>query len=186
MSFKYPPNRVKQAKKLFNKYVYENTPYSNKFMKCTSIDNYNNSANELYALYVRASTNKCIISTPGLVVRILGTTADGHVYFDSRKGLPDSSLIANGNNNYASWKITPTLTGSLNSTISGLAISENHNTRIAFINALTSKKGKGEETKPALNSAKQSVLESRCALRYGNGEENFGVIALSIEQPLLC
>ena len=155
-------------------------------MKCTSIDNYNNSANELYALYVRASTNKCIISTPGLVVRILGSTADGHVYFDSRKGLPDSSLVANGNNNYASWKITPPLTGPLNGPISGLAISENHNTRTAYINALTSKKGKGEETKPALNSAKQSVLESRCAFRYGNGEKNFGVIALSIEQPLLC
>jgi hypothetical protein len=182
----YPPNRVKQAKKLFNKYLYKNTPYSNKFMKCTSVNDYNNSANELYALFINASNNKHIVSNPSLVVRILGSTADGHVYFDSRKGKPDSSLVANGNNNYASWKITPPLTGPLNGTVSGLAISENHNTRTSYINALTSKKGKGEEAKPALNAAKQSVFESRYALRYGNGEENFGVIALSIEEPLLC
>lgn len=182
----YPPNRVKQAKKLYKKYISSNTPYSNKFMKCTNINNYNNSANELYDLFIKASNNKHIVSNPSLVVRILGSTADGHVYFDSRKGKPDSSLVANGNNNYASWRITPPLTGSLNSAISGLAISENHNTRISYINALTSKKGKGKETKPTLNSNKQSVLESRYAVRYGNGEENFGVISLSIEEPLLC
>jgi hypothetical protein len=183
---KYPKNRIKQTKKLFYKYLYKNTPYSYNFMKYICNNNYNNSANELYNLYTMISNDKCISSNPNLVVRIVATTADGHVYFDSRKGLPDSSLVANGKNNYVSWVVTPPLTGSLSSTISGLAISENHNTRNSFIDANNSKKGKGEEIKPALNSNKQPILECRYAHRYGNTVEKFGVFALSIEEPLLC
>ena len=186
MPEQYPKNRVKLAEKLFERYFYKNTPSAIRFMKC--IDNmcYSDAANELFLLYQQASNNQCIISNSNLVVRVIASTSDGHIYFDSRKGAPDNSSDANGKNNYPSWKTTPPISGPLNGSITGLAISENHNTRNSFIRANLSEKGKGKETKPALNSNKSPVLESRYAYRYGSAEENFGIIAVSIEEPINC
>ena len=155
-------------------------------MKSINNNDYNCAANELYELYLKISNDCRITSVSNCVnVRILATTGEGHVYFDSRKGAPDNSTVANGNNNYASWTKVPPITGPLKGTISGIAISENHFTRRAFMDAVNT--GVGCEVKPILNSNNIPVLESRYAVRYSkNNVEFFGVISLDIEELLEC
>lgn len=184
MSLAYPESRVKLVQRLFKRYLYKNTPFSSKFMECINMNCYNDAANELYNLFLNISNDSHIKSKPDLVVRIVAATPDGKVYYDSRKGSVDSSSIANGRNNYSSWLVTPPLGGPLNGSISGLAISDNHNTRNAFIKA--NLKGEGKEVKPALNANKQPVLESRYVYKYYDCKVNLGVIALSIEEPIVC
>ena len=124
-------------------------------MKSINNNDYNCAANELYELYLKISNDCRITSVSNCVnVRILATTGEGHVYFDSRKGAPDNSTVANGNNNYASWTKVPPITGPLKGTISGIAISENHFTRRAFMDAVNT--GVGCEVKPILNSNNSS------------------------------
>ena len=90
-----------------------------------------------------------------VVIRIVATLPDGTVWFDSSKT----------NNTYQHF---------LNK-----CINENHNTRPAFLQALTSASGYGFETKPSSTTAVN--YQVRSAARLGSSQENaLGVISFSL------
>jgi hypothetical protein len=104
-------------------------------------------------------------ATAGGYIRILATLPDGTVWYDSQRNISSTSDNSNTYNNFLKKSIT-----------------ENHNNRSAFLQALLSDDGYGYEGRVASITGFNGARDTRIALRLGPNKNNvIGIIAMSLD-----